>query len=218
MLRCVKPVERDDIVVGQYTARDGHPAVGYRDDPTIPADSKTPTFAATVHHIDNDQWRGVPFLLRAGKAMGARMTEIRIAFKPVEADALQGYFGEIDNNELVIRIQPDEAIQLHVMNKVPGLGMQLGRTPLDLQYSSTYDQTIPEAYESLLLDVIRGNKELFIRQDELAAAWDVYTPVLHALEQDETSPAPYSFGSYGPTQAETLADHYGVAWQNPEQG
>jgi len=215
VLRSVKPVAPGELVVGQYTAADGTPSGGYLDDASIPDDSVTPTFAATVHHIDNDRWRGVPFLLRAGKAMGARMTEIRIAFKPVDAAPLQGYFGEIHDNELVIRIQPDEAIQLHVMNKVPGMGMQLGRTPLDLQYASTYDETIPEAYESLLLDVIRGNKELFIRKDELAAAWDVYTPVLHALETDNIKPMPYAFGSYGPAEADALAAHYGVVWQNP---
>jgi glucose-6-phosphate 1-dehydrogenase len=220
VLHQVKPLELGDIVVGQYTGTtlDGEKGTGYLDDDSIPADSITPTFAATVHHIDNDRWRGVPFLLRAGKAMGARMTEIRIAFKPVDAEPLQGYFGELDHNELVIRIQPDESIQLHVMNKVPGMGMRLGRTRLDLQYASTYDETIPEAYESLLLDVVRGNKELFIRKDELAAAWDVYTPVLQALADAKRAPAPYPMGSFGPAAADELAAHYGVNWEEPPDG
>jgi glucose-6-phosphate 1-dehydrogenase len=105
---------------------------------------------------------------------------------------------------MVIRVQPDEAIYLSLTTKLPGMGMKLVPRSLDLRYKSAFKEQIPEAYESLLLDVIRGDSSLFIRNDELQAAWDIFTPVLHEMERRRLEPEPYEFGSTGPYGAEEL--------------
>lgn len=124
----------------------------------------------------------------------------------------QGGPGGLNANELVIRIQPKEAIYLKINNKVPGLGTRLDTTKLDLQYHSTYNKELPDAYERLLLDVVNGDKRLFIRHDELDAAWKLFTPVLHELEAKQVSPELYPYGSRGPVGAHYLAAKYGVRW------
>ena len=117
----------------------------------------------------------------------------------------------LPENELVIRIQPDEAIYLRIVNKVPGLQMALQTTDLQLNYQAAFKVPIPDAYECLLLDVMKGDRSLFIRADELAWAWDIFTPVLHQLERDKIRPAPYAFGSTGPAAAAELASRHGIA-------
>ncbi len=215
VLRAVQAVTRAELVTGQY--RGGRykemdrPA--YREDPTVPPESRAATYAAAVLRIDNDRWRGVPFLMRAGKGLDARMTEIRIRFKPAASrlfavDGMPSFA-----NTLVIRVQPEEGIYLSIANKRPGLGMTVASTQLDLQYHEAFPGSpIPDAYENLLLDVLRGDKSLFIRRDELSAAWDVFTPVLHALDAAGDEPDPYPFGSRGPAAADALAARHGAAW------
>jgi glucose-6-phosphate 1-dehydrogenase len=112
-------------------------------------------------------------------------------------------------NELIIRIQPDEAIILKIMNKLPGLGLELVATELNLRYQAAFSGLIPDAYECLLLDVIKGDRSLFIRADELAAAWDVFTPVLQQMESECLDPEIYPYGSAGPLAAKALARAYG---------
>lgn len=215
VLERVHPVRAADLVIGQYASGDyrGQKFEGYREDPTVPADSLAPTFAAVAIEIDNERWKGVPFLLRAGKGLDGRSTEIRVRFRPVPDNLFCGDGECPAANELVIRVQPDEAIYLRITTKVPGIGMRREPRTLDLRYKAAFEELIPDAYEALLLDVIRGEKSLFIRRDELAAAWDIFTPVLHETEKEKIVPEPYAFGSAGPQAAHNLAARFGVTWQ-----
>jgi glucose-6-phosphate 1-dehydrogenase len=138
------------------------------------------------------------------------MTEIRIRFRPARDQTFIDFAGALAPNELVIRVQPNENIRLKIMNKVPGLETKLGETTLDLRYSSAFQTLIPDAYECLLLDVIQGDRSLFIRSDVLAAAWDVFTPVLHEIDERGILPEPYPFGSRGPAKAMAQAQRYGL--------
>jgi len=215
VLRSIPPLAADDIVVGQYTAGSigGRSLPAYVDDETVADDSTTPTYGAAALRIENERWQGVPFLIRAGKGLASRMTEIRIRFRGVPVNVFCRLGECPEENELVIRVQPDEAITLRITNKVPGLGMVLAPRDLDLRYKAAFDETIPDAYENLLLDVMRGEKSLFIRSDELAAAWDIFTPALREIEARGVRPEPYAFGSRGPAGADGLAARFGVAWE-----
>lgn len=206
VLRCMPPPKASEIVLGQYgeSTSGGRQYPAYTDDPSVPNDSITPTFAAAKLEIHNDRWEGVPFFIRAGKGLDARMTEIHIHFRDLPGDMFCDCDGCPEANQLVIRVQPDEAIYLSLVNKVPGMNMKLASRNLDLQYKEAFSELIPDAYESLLLDVIEGDQSLFIRHDELQAAWDVFTPVLHEIEQQHIVPEPYQFGSRGPAAADRL--------------
>ncbi len=213
VLECIPPLSLDNLVVGQYTAGNlrGTAYEGYLQESGVPADSITPTYAAAVLHVRNRRWDGVPFLLRAGKGLMDRMTEIRIRFRAVPGNIFSGA-GPLPPNELKIRVQPDAGIAFRIVNKVPGIGIALGESDLDLNYASAFKDKIPDAYECLLLDVIEGDRALFIRHDELEAAWDVFTPVLHALDTQQIRPRAYPFGGRGPEAADALAARYGVSW------
>ncbi|KAG9144743.1 hypothetical protein Leryth_017220 [Lithospermum erythrorhizon] len=196
VLRSMRPLVFDDVVIGQYKgdSRGGVSYPGYTDDKTVPKDSLTPTFAAASFFIDNSRWDGVPFLMKAGKALHTRRAEIRVQFKHVPGNIYNRDIGtdfDLTTNELVIRVQPDEGIYLKINNKVPGLGMRLDRSHLNLLYSARYSHEIPDAYERLLLDAIEGERRLFIRSDELDAAWSLFTPVLRELEEKKIKPEYY---------------------------
>ncbi len=214
VLRTVPPPPLTDVVVGQYgPARYRNREMpGYRDDKTVAPNSRTPTYAAAILRVENARWHGVPFFIQAGKGLGSRMTEIRIRFKvnaPPRFRVVEGddHFA----NELVIRVQPDEGITMTMACKIPGLDMRIGRSSLDLSYHEAFSEhLIPDAYESLLIEVIRGERSLFIRRDELAAAWDIFTPVLHAIDATAVTPDPYPFGSQGPDAARALAERCGI--------
>lgn len=209
VLRCIKPPSDDQVVLGQYTAGDGEP--GYLDDPTVPAGSKTPTFAACVLYVDNDRWSGVPFILRAGKALNDRKAEIRIQMRSTP----HFIFGadsdpEQMRNELVIRLQPSEAIYLKCMVKKPGLDMDAIISELDLDYKRRFPGTvIPDAYPKLILDAIRGDQQHFVRRDELRAAWAIFTPLLHRIDAGEVPVHLYPAGSRGPAASEELLQRAG---------
>ena len=206
VLRSAPPVSLDDLVIGQYgrSVVAGRRLPAYVDDETVADDSITPTYAAARLAIDNPRWQGVPFLIEAGKGLDARMTEIRIRFRDVPGNMFCRPAGCPKANELVVRVQPDEAIRLSIVGKVPGMEMKLQSTDLDMHYKAAFSEQIPDAYESLLLDAIRGDKSLFIRRDELQAAWDVFTPVLHEIDTRNVVPEPYPFGSTGPATARSL--------------
>ncbi|KAI3452566.1 hypothetical protein Pfo_009230 [Paulownia fortunei] len=217
VLRSMRPLGVDDVVIGQYKShtKGGVAYPGYTDDKTVPKDSLTPTFAAAALFIDNARWDGVPFLMKAGKALHNRRAEIRVQFRHVPGNLYNRNFGtDLDQatNELVIRVQPDEAIYLKINNKVPGLGMRLDRSNLNLLYKARYSKEIPDAYERLLLDAIEGERRLFIRSDELDAAWALFTPVLKELEKKKIIPEYYPYGSRGPVGAHYLAARYNVKW------
>uniref|UniRef100_A0A453NHB5 Glucose-6-phosphate 1-dehydrogenase n=1 Tax=Aegilops tauschii subsp. strangulata TaxID=200361 RepID=A0A453NHB5_AEGTS len=217
VLRSMRKLKLEDVVVGQYKGhtRGGKSFPAYVDDPTVPNDSVTPTFAAAALFIDNARWDGVPFLMKAGKALHTRRAEIRVQFRRVPGNLYRGNVGtdlDMATNELVLRVQPDEAIYLKINNKVPGLGMRLDSSNLNLFYSERYQREIPDAYERLLLDAMEGERRLFIRSDELDAAWAIFTPVLRELEEKRVAPELYPYGSRGPVGAHYLAANYNVRW------
>ncbi|KAE8075514.1 hypothetical protein FH972_014223 [Carpinus fangiana] len=217
VLRSMKPVQLEDVVVGQYKGDcDGircYP--GYTDDMTVSNNSLTPTFAAATLFINNARWDGVPFLMIAGKALHTKRAEIRVQFRHVPGNLYNRNFGtDLDQagNELVIRIEPDEAIYLKINNKVPGLGMKLDRSDLNLLYKARCPREVPDAYERLLIDAIEGERRLFIRSDELDAAWAVFTPLLKELEEKKIAPELYTYGSGGPVGVHYLAAKHNVRW------
>ena len=207
VLRAVRPPGPSDMVVGQYGAGTigGVPQPAYRQERAVPPDSRTPTYGAAVLRVNNERWRGVPFLITAGKALGARETLIRIRFRQREGSVASAAGPSLPANEFVIRVQPDEAIYYTITNKVPGLAFRTAETKLDLRYQDVFTEPIPDAYERLLLDVIAGEHSLFIRSDELAAAWEVFTPVLRDMEQRHVEPEIYAAGGPGPVQVHQLA-------------
>jgi glucose-6-phosphate 1-dehydrogenase len=206
VLRAVRPVQLEDLVIGQYTEAtvDGRRFPSYVDEETVADDSRTATYAAARLTVQSPRWKGVPFLVSAGKGLDSRMTEIRIQFREIPDNMFCGLGDCPEPNELVIRVQPDESVGLSLTNKVPGMGLRVAPTWLDLQYRAKFKQQIPDAYESLLLEVVRGDKSLFIRDDELQAAWDVFSPVLQAIDEREIIPESYAFGSSGPAAASDL--------------
>ncbi|KAJ0235421.1 Glucose-6-phosphate 1-dehydrogenase 3 [Hirschfeldia incana] len=218
VLRSMRPIQLEDVVIGQYkgTTKGGVTYPGYTDDKTVPKDSLTPTFAAAALFIDNARWDGVPFLMKAGKALHTRSAEIRVQFRHVPGNLYNRNSGGTNldrtTNELVIRVQPDEGIYLKINNKVPGLGMRLDQSNLNLLYSDRYSKEIPDAYERLLLDAIEGERRLFIRSDELDAAWALFTPLLKEIEEKKTIPEFYPYGSRGPVGAHYLAAKHNVQW------
>ncbi len=148
--------------------------------------------------------------------MDERKTEVRIQFTDVPG----GIFPEVSRNELVIRVQPNEAVYMKMMNKRPGLGMEPVISELDLSYKTRYqDAQIPEAYEALILDVLNGDRSNFVRDDELEAAWRIFTPILHELEEkSETRPnlEYYSYGSRGPASLTDFVGRYGFVRHRQE--
>ncbi|KAK2079129.1 Glucose-6-phosphate 1-dehydrogenase 1, chloroplastic [Prototheca wickerhamii] len=223
VLRSMQVVKLEDMVLGQYRGRTGkgQSLPGYLDDATVPPNSITPTFAACAVFLNNARWDGVPFLLKAGKALESRTAEIRVQFRHVPGSLYHDKLNlaaDAASNELVIRIQPNESIYLKINNKVPGLGLNVDTTRLDLSYDSRYQTHLPDAYERLILDCVNGDRRLFIRNDELEVAWEKFTPVLKEIEQRRVAPELYPYGSRGPVGAHYLAAKYGVRWgdHNPE--
>ncbi|CAH0726560.1 unnamed protein product, partial [Brenthis ino] len=204
VLRHIKPIELEDLLVGQYVGNpngQGEEKLGYLEDPTVPQNSITPTYALATMYINNTRWQGVPFILRCGKALNERKAEVRVQFKDVPGDI----FGQTKRNELVIRVQPGEALYLKFMCKSPGMKFDLIETELDLTYSLRYKETdVPDAYERLILDVFTGTQMHFVRNDELQEAWRIFTPMLKKLEEHHIKPLPYIYGSRGPSEADTM--------------
>ncbi|MBN2302627.1 MAG: glucose-6-phosphate dehydrogenase [Lentisphaerae bacterium] len=200
LLRSVEPIRINDLVSGQYVGRLINDTYhrGYREENGVPADSLTPTYAAIALRINNKRWRGVPFTIVAGKALNEHLAEVRIRFRAIPENTFCFADRCPDPNELIIRIQPNEGILLKIATKVPGSQMIVETRTMDLLYQSAFRETIPEAYEKLLIDVIRSDKSLFVGNDELAAAWDIITPVLHEMDERRLEPTPYLFGSPGP--------------------
>ncbi|GFV39354.1 glucose-6-phosphate 1-dehydrogenase [Trichonephila clavipes] len=212
VLRSMKEIELKDVVLGQYMGNpklEGDGKEGYLDDPTVPKDSVTPTYAIATAFINNERWDGIPFFLRCGKALNERKAEVRIQFKDVPGDIFND---QCKRNELVMRVQPGEAVYLKFMTKRPGniSSFDLEETELDLSYNSRYkDLVLPDAYERLLLDVFCGNQMHFVRSDELSEAWRIFTPLLHRIEKERIKPVTYEYGSRGPVEADELCRRYG---------
>ncbi|KAL5286072.1 G6PD family protein [Megaselia abdita] len=221
VLRAIPPLKLEDCVIGQYTGdKNADPKseawFGYKDDESVPQDSQTPTFALTVLKIDNEQWEGVPFIMRAGKGLNEGKAEIRIQFKDVAGNL----FGKsARRNELVMRVQPGEAIYMKINTKTPGSsGFEFHETEMDLTYKNRYTHHyIPDAYERLILDVFQGNQMNFVRADELSEAWRIFTPVLKKMEDQRIEPLKYVFGSRGPEEADEMCRKQGVEYSGTYQ-
>lgn len=204
VLKAVPPIKEEDVLIGQYAAANGKP--GYKDDDTVPKDSNCPTFAALTLWVESQRWKGVPFILKAGKALDEAKVEIRVQYK----DVAGGMFKDIPRNELVIRIQPNEAIYMKFNAKKPGLGMESIPIDLNLTYKERMeDFRIPEAYEALILDALNGDHSNFVRDDELDVSWAIFTPILHAIDQGKIKNEPYPYGSRGPQSLNAFIGKYG---------
>ncbi len=204
-----------NIIRGQYRNGyvDGQQVPGYREEPGAPKQSKTETFVAMKAEIDTWRWAGVPFYLRTGKRMADRLAEIVVRFKPIPHSIFNQPTSSFQPNSLVIRLQPDEGLSLNLMAKTPGDSMRLKQAELELDFREQFKAPRMEAYERLLLDVLRGQLTLFMRGDELEAAWDWVEPILDYWDQDDNSPVPYSSGTWGPAASSALIGRDGLQWR-----
>lgn len=199
LIGAIRPFDRetlaDVIVCGQYD--------GYCREPGVAPDSTVETYVAASLRIDNDRWRGVPFFLRTGKKLAARRSEIAIVFKPVSRSIFAPVKAdEMQQDTLVLRVQPDEGMELTIQAKQPGPKLCMGGLTLDFHYADLPGGEFFEAYERLLLDAMLGDQTLFLRSDVIDASWRLLTPV---LERRETLPlVRYAPGSQGPAEAERL--------------
>ena len=202
-----------DTVRGQYSAGsvDGAVAQGYRDEASVPADSSTETFVALRAHINNARWANVPFFLRTGKRMQKRQSEIIIEFADQPFSIFAGDPGH-HPNRLIISLQPEESIQLSMMVKEPGSGMNFRPVNLGLDLSAASDKRRAEAYERLLIDVIKGRLTHFMRRDELEAAWVWIEPILNGWKTLDIKPRDYPAGTWGPAAASALMARENLTW------
>ncbi|WP_019220616.1 glucose-6-phosphate dehydrogenase [Bartonella senegalensis] len=208
--------------VEQYTVR-GQYLAGIVDDVCVKSYlddlekeiSQSETFVALKIKIDNWRWADTPFYLRTGKRMSTRMSEIVVVFKPIPHNIFEKNSGKIFSNRLVIRLQPDEGVKQWLMIKDPGPGgMRFCHIPLDMSFASAFSQRNPDAYERLLMDIIRGDQTLFMRRDEVEAAWHWIDPILNGWEAIKQPIHGYSAGSWGPSASALLMERDGRTWNN----
>ncbi|SFC81270.1 glucose-6-phosphate 1-dehydrogenase [Streptomyces aidingensis] len=204
-------------VRGQYTAgwQGGQWVPGYLEEEGIAPDSVTDTYAALKLEIDNRRWAGVPFYLRTGKRLGRRVTEIAVVFQrapysPFDATDTR----ELNNNALVIRVQPDEGVTLRFGSKVPGTQMEIRDVTMDFAYGESFTESSPEAYERLILDVLLGDANLFPRHQEVERSWEILDPVEEYWAR-HGRPEPYTAGTWGPKAADEMLARDGRSWRRP---
>jgi glucose-6-phosphate 1-dehydrogenase len=217
VLEALRPITDREVgektVRGQYArgSVDGAAAASYLDE--LGHDSNTETFVVVKAEVETWRWAGVPFYLRTGKRLPLRHSEIVVQFRPVPHLIFPAAARDVVPNRLVIRLQPDEGIALHMMSKVPGPGgMRLRTAPLNLSFAEAFRGRQPDAYERLLMDVVRGNPMLFMRSDEVEAAWRWAEPILAAWSARDEAPKPYNAGSWGPSAAIGLIERDGRNW------
>ncbi len=204
-----------NVVRGQYRAGhvDGVAVKSYRDEQDATAHSRTETFVSMKAEIDTWRWAGVPFYLRTGKRMADSLAEIVVRFKPIPHSIFAQHTSSFQPNSLVIRLQPDEGLRMNLMAKTPGDGMRVKPVELELDFRESFKTPRMEAYERLLLDVLRGQLTLFMRGDELEAAWEWVEPILNHWENDESVPTPYTAGTWGPPASSALIGRDGLQWR-----
>ncbi|WP_298819322.1 glucose-6-phosphate dehydrogenase [uncultured Roseibium sp.] len=180
-------------------------------------ESRTETFVALKAEIANWRWAGVPFYLRTGKRLAQRVSEIVVQFQPIPHSIFDVEAGTITANRLIIRLQPDEGVQMQVMIKDPGPGgMRLRQVPLDMSFAEAFKVRNPDAYERLIMDVIRGNQTLFMRRDEVDAAWAWIDPILAAWTASKEAPKGYTAGTWGPSASIALVERDGRTWSEDD--
>ncbi len=216
-LRPIDPAETAAFAVrGQYGPGEalGEALPGYRDEPAVPDDSVTETYVALKLFVDNWRWRGVPFYLRTGKRLADKQSMVAIRFR----DPPHQIFAEtpcqtVDPNWLVLSIQPEETIHFELQARAPGLAMSPRLLRIDTDYRAEDEERL-DAYETLLLDVIEGDRGLFISFDEVDMSWRVVEPLLRAWAEDGRAPHGYPAGSWGPAESERLFESPHQAWRN----
>jgi glucose-6-phosphate 1-dehydrogenase len=218
VLQSLKPLNEDDVlhnvVRGQYKAgaSDGAPVKGYLEEDDIPENSQTETFVALKAEIQNWRWAGVPFYLRTGKRLQEKVAEIVIQFKDIPCKIFPSSVNNFANR-LIIRLQPEETVQLYFLAKQPGDTNKLQPVYLDLDFSKMFTNARRiEGYERLLLDVIRGKLTLFVRRDEQEAAWKWVEPILNTWQKLNVTPKVYTAGTWGPSTSSTLLARDGLSW------
>ncbi len=223
VLQALKPMGPTDVdrdtVRGRYGQGlvDGAAVTSYADDLGHPG-SDTETFVAIRAEVQNWRWAGVPFYLRTGKRMDRRVSEIVVVFKEPPHAMFPHSEGTVGPNRLHIQVQPDEGMKLHMTAKEPGPGgIRLRPVSLDLSYATAFTQRSPDAYERLIMDVIRGNPTLFMRRDEVEAAWTWVEPILQRWAESPDRPKRYPAGTSGPTAAATLLERDGRSWQESDE-
>jgi len=209
VLRSLTPITDDAVIFGQYSASKDKKMQGYREEPGVAARSPTETFVALRLEIENWRWQGVPFILRTGKRMPRRVSEIAIQFRNPPIALFRALDGENPHtNSLVITVQPDEGFELSFEVKVPGEGFSLKTQRMAFRYADVFGP-LPDGYETLLMDVIEGDQTLFVHADEAEASWQFYTPLL----EKKPKPHPYPAGTCGPKAADHMGEACGTNWR-----
>jgi glucose-6-phosphate 1-dehydrogenase len=220
VLRALRPIVGPEVlsktVHGQYKAgaANGLPVPGYLQEPGVDADSNTETFVALKVEIDSWRWAGVPFYLRTGKRLQERVTEIVVTFDEVPHSIFDKQATAQSPNRLVIQLQPEESITLTILAKNPGEGMRLKPVDLALDLGETFKMRSLDAYERLLMDIVNGNLTLFMRRDELDAAWAWIDPIREGWAQHDVRPKAYTAGSWGPAASSALVGRDRIAWND----
>ncbi|HKW77472.1 MAG TPA: glucose-6-phosphate dehydrogenase [Candidatus Limnocylindria bacterium] len=222
VLRALRAISEREVgartVRGQYTAGyiEGKAVPGYREEHGVAPDSQTETFVALRCYIDNWRWEGVPIYIRTGKRLPKRTTEIAIRFRiaPHRIFAKEASEG-LEANELVLRIQPDEGISLTFGAKVPVQGFRIRTVNMDFVYGASFMLDAPDAYETLILDALRGDATLFTRRDEVEQQWQFVDPIIAAWGKGVPALAQYAAGSWGPAEADTLMERDQRTWRRP---
>ena len=220
VLRSLRPFSAEsvarDVVRGQYRAGNGAgtPAKGYLEEDSVPAGNRTETFVALRTEVQNWRWAGVPFYLRTGKRLADRDAQIVVTFRPTPHNIFPGVNPA---NKLVIKLQPEDGLALHLLAaKGAGVSEALAPVSLDLDFDKAFAENRVGAYERLLLDVIAGRLNLFVRSDEQEQAWAWVEPILDAWQADDNGPRPYAAGTWGPAAASALVARDGFAWDEEQ--
>jgi len=223
VLKSLRPIDssnvRDNAVRGQYTSGfvKGEEVPGYLEEEGANTESETESFVSLKVELDNWRWAGVPFYLRTGKRMPRKVSEIVIFFKRQPHNLFKESFNQLPPNKLTIRLQPDEGVEVTVMNKVPGLtgsgSMNLQKSKLNLSFSEAFNKSrIPDAYEKLLLEVMIGDQSLFVRRDEVEEAWKWVDGIFSAWKASNEKPEPYQAGTWGPVASIAQLAREDRAW------
>ena len=193
---------------------EGKPVIGYREEPSVDPNSTTETYASTKFHIDNWRWADVPFYLRSGKRLARKGSEIAVRFRGIPHRIFGEAGDQIENNTLVMKIQPEEGVSIRFNAKVPGPKMHIRGVTMDFNYGTGFGVTSSPAYERLIADAMRGDATLFTRWDAVERAWEAVMPILNRWEASPMIDFPnYLAGSQGPQNADAMLVADGREWR-----
>jgi glucose-6-phosphate 1-dehydrogenase len=220
VLRSIKRMNPDEVRRNTVRAQYSHGTIGneqvcsYLEEKGVAPDSKTDTYVALKLEIDNWRWAGVPIYIRAGKRLAKRITEIKVFFNKAPDSLFKGrQVGELEHNVLSIQVQPKEGMSLCISSKQPGPRFRVRPVEMDFTYDSSFGVSSPEAYERLLLDVMKGDPTLFTRDDEIEQSWELLAPIFEVWSGKNPPPlCTYEAGSWGPAAADELLKAGGHSW------